>query len=834
MSLFRKQRLRLVLLGLVFLWAPVLYAVPFQIQVVDPKTNDPVPDAQVIIIEARRQYVTDGKGFVKADVPATGFYTVRVITPDGEFRQQRINVLSAGRTIRILTSDAPPRVEKKQDVSSSEGITITGEKEKQKLARYRIRLDEVKRIPGSFGEAIRGLETLPGVTAPSFGAGDIIVRGANPNANFYLLDDLPIGYAFHFIGLNSVVHNDLISAIDIYTGAYPVQFGDATGGIISIETIDEVKRFGGHASFSIWSANALFSAPIGDNKGYWIAAGRGSYLEKTIGQYLPDGVRAPRYGDGQFKLQYRPSPAHTFYVYAMGAKDTFAAELRQRPTWDPTSEPDPLFFGASISLDRAYHTEGIRYVFRPGSRFTNTTTAYYFNNIFFIDGTLGIIDARVKQENGWAAVKNVSSWEIWAKHTWLDLGLEARSFQYFSNGTTVRQTNPNDRNADPFNPGDFANVPVHDSSVASYNSGYLMLTQRWGGFEAKPGFRVDYFGLTRQRVVDPRGTLSYRFSTGTTLLGGAGVYHRVPDPNQYSPSSGNPGLRLERAEHYGGGIEQRIGKRWLAKAEAYRHYFTDIVVVDPYVTTPVRANQDPYKRYEEPWLYNDRLGFSNDGTGFSEGYEVYIKREIPPEDLGWYGWVSYSWSRSIRNDHQHLISEDEAKQVLSADERRIVNQYDNTKDHYAPFDQTVIVNVIFGYKFTREWQLGVRWKYATSAPFTPIIGDDGGRTRNGGRTIFNPKYDEQLAYTRRLSPYHRLDIRVDRFLNYPWGFGNIFVELLNVYLRKNPEGINFDRARPYSVTNPSVADGFGNLEVPAGKGRAYRIPLLNLGIEVKF
>ena len=820
-----------VALLLLFASAGALSAVDFKIQVVNPKTNDPVPDAQVIIIEARKQYVTDGQGMVSAQVPATGFYTVRVITPAGDFRQMRLNVLSGGRTIRILTSEAPPS---KKEVTTDGGVTVTGEKDKQKLSRYRIRVDEVKRIPGSFGEALRGLETLPGITAPSFGSGEIIVRGANPNANFYLLDDLPIGYAFHFIGLNSVIHNDLISTIDIYTGAYPVEYGDATGGIISIETIDEVKRFGGHASFSIWSANALFSGPLTGNKGYWVAAGRGSYLEKTIGQYIPDGIRPPRYGDGQFKLQYQPTPNHTFYLYALGAKDTFAAAVDRRPSWDPTTEPDPVFVGASIAIDRAFQTEGLRYVYRPSSRLSNTTTAYYFNNIFFIDGTIGIIDARVKQENGWAALKNVTSWEVWHKHTWLDLGLEGRSFQYFSNGTTVRQTDPNDRNADPFNSGDFANVPVRDSSIVGYNSGYLMLTQRLGGLEFKPGVRVDYFGLTKQRVADPRGTMSYKFSTGTTLLSGAGVYHRVPDPNQYSPSSGNPNLRLERAEHYGGGVEQKVGKKWLGKAEVFRHYFTDIVVVDPYATTPVRANQDVYTRYETPWLYNDRLGYSNDGTGFSEGYELYIKREIPPDAMGWYGWISYSWSRAIRNDHQHVPTEQETKIVMSADERRIVNQHDNTFDHYASFDQTVIVNVIFGYKITREWQVGARWKYATSSVFTPIIGDDGGTRRNSGRAVFNPDYDELAVNTRRLKPYHRLDIRVDRFLNYTWGFGNVFFELLNVYLRKNPEGVNFDRARPYSVTNPTIQNGFGNLEVPAGKDRAYRIPLLNFGIEVKF
>ncbi len=160
----------------------------------------------------------------------------------------------------------------------------------------------------------------------------------------YLVDDLPIGYAFHFFPVNSVLHNDLISTIDIYNGAYPADFGNATGGVIAIETIDEVERFGGHASFSLWSTNALFkgtlpgfgssntsadvsaaggegetisdSTGLGDANiggaiaakesksnctgGYWSGAGRVSYLHLTLNQFAPEGIRLPIYWDGQF------------------------------------------------------------------------------------------------------------------------------------------------------------------------------------------------------------------------------------------------------------------------------------------------------------------------------------------------------------------------------------------------------------------------------------------------------------------------------------------------------------------------------------------------------
>lgn len=52
-------------------------------------------------------------------------------------------------------------------------------------------------------------------------------------------------------------------------------------------------------------------------------------------------------------------------------------------------------------------------------------------------------------------------------------------------------------------------------------------------------------------------------------------------------------------------------------------------------------------------------------------------------------------------------------------------------------------------------------------------------------------------------------------------------------MRDNPEGMSFDSARPVSGSNPSIDNAFGNLEFENG-GKRYRIPLVNIGLEVKF
>jgi len=828
----RYSKLKFVFFLLLFL-PGALFALDFQIKVYDPQAGKPVPDVRVIILETKESFYTDPNGMVQARVPSPGFYTFRTIVPGGELVQPRLQVLSAGQTVTILTREPPPQRQTQQQRVGEGGIQVTGIRERQNISRYNVRLDEIKRIPGQFGEALRGLESLPGVNAPSFGDGSIVLRGANENANTYLLDNLPIGFAFHIFGFNSVIHNDLIKSIDLFTGAYPVNYGNATGGVIYIDTIDNVDKFGGHTTFSLWSANALFKAPIG-NGGYWIAAGRVSYLDKTLENFIPSGVTlVPRWYDGQFKAKVQLTETQSIYFYALAARDEFIAKVDNRPTWDPTTEFSSTLVGASINLNRMYHTEAVRHVWVPTSRITNELTALYHNNIFEINASLGILKALIGAQAGYAAIKDEFSWEIMKDHVLFDAGFDVRAYLFRGNGTTTNQINPNNPSPNPYktdNP-DFEVLPVHDSVTAGYDSAYAMMTLRAFGFELRPGARMDYFGPTKQTVLDPRGTISYTLPTNTRISGGAGVYHRTPDPQYYSPSSGNPNLKMERAEHYAIGLEQKF-RQWTFKTEGFRHYYTDIIVADPYETTPVKKNQNPYQQYSQPYLYNARLYYSNDGSGFADGFEIYIKRDKDPSALGWYGWVSYTWSRALRNDHQHRITPQETSTIFSADERRILNQYDNTKDRYADFDRTHILNIIFGYKISRQWQVGAKWRYMTSAPFTPIVNDNGGFTASNGRTIFYPVYSD-LTNSGRLKPYHRLDIRIDRFFNYEWGYGNVFVELLNVYLRDNPVGQNWADNRPISRTNPETQYDFGTLVVPAGNNR-MKIPLLNFGVEVQF
>ena len=125
-------------------------------------------------------------------------------------------------------------------------------------------------------------------------------------------------------------------------------------------------------------------------------------------------------------------------------------------------------------------------------------------------------------------------------------------------------------------------------------------------------------------------------------------------------------------------------------------------------------------------------------------------------------------------------------------------------------------------------------RYASGTPRTPIIGVQDLNLAILGRLTFIPKYSD-FYNSERFPISHQLDMRLDYFINYEWGHANWYVELINVYGHRNVESETFDFLYPYvKGSNPSYQYESNYIQTPIGHGRTMILPLINIGLELKF
>jgi hypothetical protein len=149
----------------------------------------------------------------------------------------------------------------------------------------------------------------------------------------------------------------------------------------------------------------------------------------------------------------------------------------------------------------------------------------------------------------------------------------------------------------------------------------------------------------------------------------------------------------------------------------------------------------------------------NDGIGRVYGGELLVKQELWKN---FFGWISYTVSRAERKDHP--------------DEPWRTFQY----------DQTHILTIIASYKFPRGYQLGVRFRYVTGNPYTPVVGN----YFNASTGNYVPLYGQ--TYSGRLADFNQLDVRLDKTWTFNrWKLG-LYLDIQNVYNYQSEENVTYN------------------------------------------
>lgn len=273
-----------------------------------------------------------------------------------------------------------------------------------------------------------------------------------------------------------------------------------------------------------------------------------------------------------------------------------------------------------------------------------------------------------------------------------------------------------------------------------------------------PGVRIDRWTMTDETYGSPWLQVEMGLPGSLLVAGGAGLYRQAPDLEQLYGPRGSVLARSEHAWQGDLGIGQRVGA-WRWQAVAFVREEWDMLRL------PANEPRVAEGRFEPESLFT---GYANTLRGTSHGAELFLYRRSSNSLSGWIGYAYAATRYQDSMTGEAFISD---------------------------VDQRHTLNVYGSYRFSDRTNVSGRVRVGSNAPLV-------GYYERVGERLF-------LSDTRnalRLPTYSRMDLRAARTYTIAGGRLTLFVEVINVFNRRNVRAktgdISFRRLEVFDVTEP--------------------------------
>jgi hypothetical protein len=588
--------------------------------------------------------------------------------------------------------------------------------------------DQVQAMPRLADETLRAVQRLPGIATngvSSLGP----IRGGEPNETAILLNGLRLYEPFHlknFFSPVSLLDSRLIDHIELYSGGFPVPYGDRMSGIIDATTIRPQQRYY-EAGLSLFHLSALAATPFANERGQALLSARRGNLG-DLAQFAEEDIGKPDYADGFAHVDYQLADATTaaFDVLASGDQivakrdnaQTTRAKYRNIYGW-LTLDHD--WSAAASSRVIASFTDLVNerrgWVDEPGARVGQVRD----------DRTFHIAGLRIENELDAAGMKHRFGAEVrslWGDYDYaLDLTTEPGFPFPGSPGTrTVRTASPA--------PQGYENSAYWDVRTT--------LGRRW---TVEAGLRVDvqtYDGSDDGEQWSPRLSVLYTLSPQTKLRAGLGRFYQSQGINELQVEDGITRFYpAQHADHAIMSVEHAFDAGFDLRVEAHRKYY--------------RRIHPRFENLFDPLVFFPEAEFDrvmvDARSGRAEGVEMLLQvRQRGP----WSGWMSYTWSQ-------------------------VTDRIGNS-DVPRSWDQRHAINLGVTWA-SGPWTATMINSFHSGWPTTLLAADP----QTGA-----PRIDLSERNRSRFTDYNSLDLRLTRTFIMPRGALDVFIEVSNAFSRDNP------------------------------------------------
>jgi outer membrane receptor for ferrienterochelin and colicin len=687
------------------------------------------------------------------------------------------------------------------------------------LSVQRLTTEEIRAFPGGNFDISKVVQSLPGIGggAPTGGGprNDIIIRGGAPNENVYYLDGIEIPVINHFStqgsagGPQGILNVSFIEDVKLSSSAFDARFDNALSGVFEFKQKQGNRnRLQGNVRLGASELAATLEGPLNKKQNLtFLASARRSYLQYLF-QLIDLPIR-PNFWDFQYKLTYRPDAKSTLTFLGVGAIDEFAFVAPKEPT------PEKLYTLNRVpNINQWNYTGGITYKrsLSNGSFNIAISRNALDNELLKYDDNDESSIAKLRINNTFRETENklradvshnLNGWNI-------TYGLVTQLVQYKTLTYLRRRAAIYDSNGNLTQPADIFNF---NSDLdfwkygAFFQSGKKFFSERLG---ISAGIRTDMNSFTADGnnplpALSPRLAVSYLLSEKFTLNATVGRYAKIP-PYTILGFKTNNNVFANRNSDYLISTHYVAGVEYLPKATTrftlegfYKHYTNaPISVKDGISLSNLGADFG---------VVGNEAVVTN-GKGESYGFEFFAQQKLTKQ---LFGTVSYTFFYS---------------------------RYTNANGKYAPsaWDSRHLLTIAGAYKFKRNWELGLKYRFQGGSPYTPY---DEAASRANYLTQGSGVLDYSRFNTLRLGNLSSSDIRIDKKWNFKKVSLDLYLDVTNWWAAKAPavESYTFKRTADntgFETTNGQPINSNGSNAIPVRLSNSDAFVLPTIGFIVEF
>lgn len=768
-------------------------------KVIQKNTQLPMADATVNVVGTNFSTSTDSNGTFRLVSLPVKTYNIAISSVGYKtFTIYNIVVISGNE--KDFTIELEPETALLNEISvKANKRSVRAATLETPLSVQRLTSEEIKSNPGGNFDISKVIQTLPGVGGGQQGGSfrnDIIIRGGAPNENVFYIDGIEVPVINHFQtqgssgGPQGILNVSFIEDVKLSSSAFDARYDNALSSVFQFKQKNgNANTIQGNFRLSATEAALTLEGPLSKNKKTtFLASARRSYLQLLF-QALDLPIR-PNYWDFQTKITHQLNKKTTLTFIGIGAIDDFRFAAPKKVT------PEKIYLiNSNVIVNQWNYTVGaaLKQVVNNGywnlalsrTSFNNDIVKHEDNeNPTDANKSLDLVSSEIETKLRLDVNKNFNGWKV-------AYGTSAQLAEYTNNTFSIIKKEVKDGYGNVLQP----QVNVNFNSPlnpfvrlgAFVQAGKRFINNRLG---ISAGIRTDMNtfttnGMNGGNTLSPRISFSYVLANKWTWNSSTGIYYKLAPYTILGFADNtnklvNKDADYQRSVHYTSGFEFLPNDGLRITLEGFYKQYSQVPVSVRNGISLANLGTDFTA------LGNEAI--NTNGKGRAYGVEFFAQKKLTNR---FFGIFSYTYYRS---------------QYSGSDGKYVASSWDNRH----------LLSLTWGYKFRNNWELGLKFRYQGGAPYTPF---DEVQSRINYLSQGTGTLNYAQLNSQRLRGFNSSDIRIDKKWNFRKTTIDLFLDVTNWYIAKNPAipEYTFERTednRTFKTTDGLALQSDGSNAIP--------------------